>query len=303
MTEKAENFPPVSTAEAGEKLLRLLVRRLALPESLLHRWLRTGQIRLNGKRAKPFEPVQAGDLIRLPPFALKLNQAAACENPRLPPPDSDLPPLIDLVDSIWAFDKPAGLPVQNGTGHNDSLCARLKAHYSQCCFTPAPAHRLDRETSGVLLVGASHAALSQLQTWFRDGAIHKEYLAWIKGAWPFAGQKVLRHYLVGGDNVTAHEQPVSNGREALCKVQSLLTRNGNSLLQIQLLTGRKRQIRAQLAALGLPVHGDSRYGAKPGSRLKLHALRDILPDGTEFYCMPPWTGAFTVTNLPPVMGQ
>lgn len=301
-----ETFPAVGACEDGQKLLRLLARRLGLPEPLLHRWIRTGQIRVNGKRARPFDLVHTGDALRIPPFAGKLNHPARGDIPD-PPTSNDswgnLPPLAGAFEAIWAFNKPAGLAVQNGTGHADSLCARLACAYAGHRFVPAPAHRLDCQTSGILLAGASFASLQKLQTWFRNGEIHKEYLAWLAGTWPFAGQKLLRHYLVGKDQVLACAEPAPGSKEALCKILPLLTRNGRSLVQIQLLTGRRRQLRAQLAALGLPIHGDDRYGASKGSRLKLHSLRVALPNGIEFSCLPPWTGPFRVTSLPPAMAD
>lgn len=289
-------FPPVGEAEAGQKLLRLLSRRLALPESLLHRWLRTGQIRLNGRRSKPFEVVKAGDIIRLPTFANRLNADAAA--PDVPSADSGLPPIIDAVDGIWAFAKPAGLAVQGGTGLNENLADMLARVYAGHAFIPAPAHRLDRQTSGVLLIGASFPALRQLQQWFAKGLMQKEYLAWTHGRFPSEGDCLLRHYLEESDKVTAFNAPAPNRHEARCLVRPILHRADCSLLHIRLLTGRKRQLRAQLAAMGTPVAGDSRYGARPGASMLLHSCRIFTPAGHRFELTPSWGGARSVTELP-----
>lgn len=282
-------LPLVTESEAGQKLLRFLERRLRLPRNLLHRWLRTGQIRLNGKRSKPFDPVAVGDLVRVPPFARKLAQEeAGCEG--------DLPPLLGKSGAIWAFNKPSGLATQPGTGHALSLSGLLRTHYRDADFCPAPAHRLDLETSGVLLVGATYAALSELQRMFAMGQIHKEYLAWVKGAVPWSGERLLRHYLSGDGQISAGP----GGSEALCVARPLRVLKERTLMQIRLLTGRKRQIRSQLAACGFPIIGDRRHGDNGGC-LKLHACRAILPDGATFACLPPWQDEFAVAEMPPIM--
>lgn len=297
MADADKQFPPVGIAESGQKLLRFLTRRLDMPEALLHRWIRTGQVRVNGSRARPFAIVNQGDIVRVPPFALK-NFPVADPKPAVYPNDPDLPPLLGSCADIWAINKPAGLPTQGGTGHWDSVASRLKHACAGCQFIPIPCHRLDKDTSGVLLIGASFSAAQELHLWFRNGRIHKEYLAWISGDWPFASRQVLQHYIKGNDRVLAYREPIPGGKEAICETLPLARLNGDTLLQIRLATGRKRQIRAQLAAEGFPVHGDDRYGAGCGQGLKLHSLRAILPNGREFACLPAWKGQFAVSVLP-----
>lgn len=290
-------FPPVGEAESGQKLLAFLVRRLDLPQALLHRWLRTGQIRLNGRRCKPFIAVQTGDLVRVPPFARKL---AASVNTNMPEYAGGvgLPPLLAQWNGIWAFNKPAGMPVQGGTGQADSICGRLRARYSQLAFCPAPAHRLDRDTSGILLVGSTFPALQKLQADFRSGRIHKEYLAWVEGRWPWPEQKFLRHFLSRGDRIIAYDSPAPGRKPGECMAVPVAYAAGMTLLHIRLLTGRKRQLRAQLAACGHPIAGDARYGHK--GLLKLHSCRIIMPDGgPEITCLPSWDEPFSVSELPP----
>lgn len=290
-------FPPVGEAESGQKLLRFLERRLDLPQNLLHRWLRTGQIRVNGRRCKPFELVCAGDVVRLPPFAQKLSFSADSSIPPLPDSVSGLPPLLGAVDAVWAFNKPAGLAVQPGTNHPDSLLGRLSDYYKDYAFRPGPAHRLDYGTSGVLLVGATFPALQRLQADFRAGKIHKEYLAWVESDWPHSGPVTLRHFLA--EDGIAHDEAGPNRKECLCVVNPLQKNGDFSLLHILLLTGRKRQIRAQLAACGYPVAGDRRYGARDAESFRLHSCRIMLPDGVCFSCAPQWSGPMAVPQLPP----
>lgn len=294
--------PAVTPAEAGQKLLQFLQRRFGLPPALLHRWIRTGQVRLNGARCKPFARVDAGDVVRVPPFAQHL--AADGAAPAFPPaPRRPLPPRLDSGGDLWVFDKPAGLPVHPGTGHDDSLSTRLAAHFPTASFCPTPAHRLDRDTSGVLLVAASYAALRAVHAALQAGTLVKEYVAWVRGAWPWRGVRLLRHRLrksasggfekmrAGGDG----------GREACCLARPLDRRDGASLLLLRLLTGRTHQLRVQLAVLGHPVLGDGKYGparAAAHGCLYLHSLRVTLPDGRCFACLPPWEGARALARLP-----
>ncbi|MDR2744670.1 MAG: RluA family pseudouridine synthase [Desulfovibrio sp.] len=311
-------------AESGLKLLRFLERRTGLPQALLHRWLRTGQIRLNGRRTKPFERVQTDDSVRLPPFALDMIEKGEAlfvsgGDPLLPPPrfavlpggGPENPPLLASVGhkgDIWALYKAPGLPTHGGTGHSDSLAARLAARYAGAPFIPLPAHRLDKDTSGVLLVAASYRALQKIHGALRERRTLKEYLAWARGRWPFEGIRLLRHALRKQETagfekvcVVLPQDDSASSREALCFVQPLKIRPEMSLLRICLLTGRTHQIRAQLAALGHPVLGDAKYGAGMAGRMFLHAARVVLPDGAVFACPPPWRGREAVETLPGVM--
>ncbi|MBD5626780.1 MAG: RluA family pseudouridine synthase [Desulfovibrio sp.] len=315
-------FPPVGRAESGQKLLQFLQRRLNLPPALLHRWIRTGQVRLNGRRAKPFARVNEGDLVRLPPFAgalaaqagAPLTDGRAAEPPQGATATADAPPLPPLVGTfgdIWAFHKPAGLPTHPGTGHEDSLGTRLAAHAPGAAFPPTPAHRLDKDTSGILLVAATHAALRDLQQAFRERRMAKEYVAWVAGKWPFAEPRLLRAHVhkegaPGAERMRVCEpgREPPDAREALCVVWPLVTGEAASLLQIRLITGRTHQIRVQLAALGHPVLGDGKYGR--GRRdgcpaMCLHALRVILPDGRALECLPDWAPPYALDALPEPM--
>ncbi|WP_165175305.1 RluA family pseudouridine synthase [Desulfovibrio sp. ZJ369] len=318
--------PVVSEAESGQKLLQFLQRRLNLPPALLHRWVRTGQIRINGGRCKPFARVRRDDVIRLPPFALKMAAQSNGSAERdlagrtlLPErmafpvaaPSASLPPLPVIVRAegpIWAVFKPAGLPTHPGTGHSDSLATRLAAHHAGAIFKPTPAHRLDKETSGILLVAASFEALREIQQAMRERAVIKEYVAWVRGRWPYAETRLLRHHLRksferGYEKMRAVKSSDSDhsAREALCLARPLRVQEQESLLLIRLLTGRTHQIRVQLASLGHPVLGDAKYGMPEDSaagRMYLHALRIVLPRGEAFACLPEWPGRRALHALP-----
>lgn len=296
---------PVDEKESGQKLLRFLERRLKLPSSLLHRWIRTGQIRLNGSRCKPFDRVNQGDIVRLPPFAHSMATELA-QNEELKEVTTDSAHSIEILDiwnDIWAINKASGLPTQSGTGHEDSVASRLAAKSGSDFFKAAPAHRLDRGTSGVLLAGASFEALRALQEEFQKGLIHKEYLAWVKGHWPAQDLILLRHYLrKEKENEMTRMKVLANmapyAKEALSLVKPVHIEKDKSLLQIRILTGVRHQIRAQLAAMGHPVMGDRKYGQDLGEQLLLHSFRIILPDGHEFSVQAPWLGDLAPRELP-----
>lgn len=326
---------PVSAAEAGQKLLQFLERRLALPPTMLHRWIRTGQIRCNGKRCKPFQHVSEGDAVRLPPFALSLTPDSS--PPSAPPaplpaqgaelgaelaptacPPLPLPPLVYESPDLFVFNKTAGLPVHPGTGHSDSLTTRLHAVADEL-FCPTPAHRLDKDTSGLLLVARSYTRLRALQEAFADRGLIKEYLAWVEGLWPEGPAQLLRdtlfkQYTGTHEKVevcrpkppksTAEDTTASKG-EAACLVSCLHRIPGQdgqkarSLMHIRLFTGKTHQIRVQLASRGHPLWGDVKYGSRQRPPFKLHAMRLILQDGSEFEALPPWQGSWQVGHLPP----
>ena len=342
-TQSLPEQPMVQETESGQKLLQFLQRRLNLPPTLLHRWVRTGQVRINGSRCKPFARVQTGDIVRLPPFAFKMAEesAATAESQETTDFESGtrkagfppLPPMIGTDGYLWAFNKPAGLPTHPGTGHDDSLSSRLTAYFADAPFKPVPVHRLDKETSGVLLVAASYEALAKAQEALRSGTMSKEYVVWVQGGWPFAETQLLRHFLrkdsaQGYEKVRPAAPGEADSREALCLVRSLRVGTRQSLLLVRLLTGRTHQIRVQLSAMGYPVVGDSKYGTAPrrhvprgasslpaparmgdtdkakllpSEGLMLHALRITMPCGRIFSCLPAWAGEHALEQMPDPM--
>lgn len=295
-------FAPADETESGQKLLQFLERRLGLPQALLHRWIRTGQIRLNGARCKPFQRVSAGDCVRLPPFADKLSAQANAPEEQF----SEAPPLPKVVgeyNGVRAYAKPAGLPTQSGTDHADSLTSRLALRYANQFYKPVACHRLDRDTSGLLLVGMTHDALRRVQNQFKNGEIHKEYLAWVKGEWPWRTPRLIRHFLRregerGNIKTRVVSEKIPFAKEALALVAPAKVAAGSSLLQIRLLTGRRHQIRAQLTALGYPLIGDDKYGKDHSEAMRLHAFRIILPEGAEFSLPPDWPAELAPETLP-----
>ncbi|MCQ2443957.1 MAG: RluA family pseudouridine synthase [Mailhella sp.] len=306
--EGKPNGLAVTEAEAGQKLLNFLRRRIDAPDGDLHRWIRTGQVRINGSRAKAFDRLETGGTVRIPPFAALRRGADAGAPSRGAGSVPELPPVVYEDGEIIVLAKPAGLPVQGGSGHSDSIASRLAAARAAADFVPAPVHRLDRDTSGLLVAGKTYASVRALTDAFagRGGRPpHKVYLAWVEGFWR-EGEKTLRDFLAKDEtaekmvSVPPSEASSASAKEALCIVRPMERRSiggrPHTLLSVELLTGRKHQIRVQLSSRGHPVAGDGRYGKK--GKLMLHAWRLTIPregmDDLDLELPPPWGGEWAV---------
>lgn len=319
-TETAAGNTPgsltVTEAERGMKLLRFLERRLQghAPKSMLHKWIRTGQVRVNKGRAGPYHPLEQGDAVRIPPFAaarpIPSSPCVPSRGGRFPDLGHGLR-LVELTRDHLVLAKPAGLPTHPGSGNEDSVAGRLRSAFMREAFIPAPAHRLDKDTSGIVLAGRSQTAQRRLHTLFLENAVCKEYLAWVPGAWPHEKAVLLRDVLEKRRGPSGYETMAAlpGGRitalpcaaawtagtrgQALCAVlpvrcpeaPALLPvppgEGGATLLLIRLLTGRKHQIRVQLASRGFPLIGEERYGGPAARGLFLHAFAIGLPPETE----------------------
>ncbi len=289
----------VSREEAGQKLLNFLQRRLEAANGELHKWIRSGQVRINGGRAKAFDRVEEGDAVRVPPFASA--RASDAPTPGASPHEhASRLPIVYEDDDILILNKAAGLPTQGGSGHADSAVSRLAAMFSGSTFLPAPVHRLDKDTSGLMLAVKCYASLRKFSDALagREGLPpRKEYLAWIWGRWPHSEEYRLRDLLKKNEHERKMEADGPEGREAESIVRPLETRRIGektaTLMLIRLLTGRTHQIRVQFSSRGYPLVGDGKYGRKDGTALKLHAFRLTLPEyegGSPLVvsCLPPW---------------
>lgn len=285
------------------KLTTFIERRLNIPVpmSMIHKWIRSGQVRVNKKRAKPFQRLTTGDLVRIPPFADLRAQTAP--SPALSTADLFTLPVVHTSNGVLVINKPAGLAVQPGSGLADSVVHRLRLAYAQSAFIPAPAHRLDKNTSGLLAIGLDHASLAGLSQWFATpDNTHKHYLAWVYGGWEPA-KAVLEDYLCKSQTGRQNMQCVDKdwpgalfARSHIIKLaQTTFEGFPATLLRVALETGRTHQIRAQLSQRGFPIIGDVRYGGPPHSPMLLHAYELDLPSIGPIRCFPAWPAPFEVT--------
>ncbi len=273
----------VDEESAGQRLDNFLIRHLkGVPKTHVYRIIRSGEVRVNKGRAAADTRVAAGDLVRLPPVRVSDSVAARAARPA---PAREFPVLLE-DDHVLAIDKPAGVAVHGGSGVSFGVIEQLRQARPQARFLEL-VHRLDRETSGILLVARRRSALTHLQDQFRERETGKTYLALVQGDWP-ASRKVidvpLHKYLqADGERrvrVVAKDDPDGMRSITLVKVARRLP--GLTLLEVTIKTGRTHQIRVHLASQGHPIAGDDKYGdfefnkalARQGlKRMFLHAWR------------------------------
>jgi 23S rRNA pseudouridine955/2504/2580 synthase len=267
--------------EAGheQRIDNYLAKRLkGVPKSLIYRMLRTGEVRVNSRRVEPGYRLQVGDQVRIPP--LRQGERLPPRSPRGRP---DLWQRTLYEDELLvAIDKPAGLAVHGGSGVSLGAIEALRLQRPGLRFLEL-VHRLDKETSGVLLLAKKRAALTALHERLRSGEVEKVYLALAKGRWRWPERRVLlplnKYVTAAGERRVS----VKEGGQA-SETRFTLERAWDeaSLIRARLMTGRTHQIRVHLAHLGHPIAGDDKYGdfawnrrlARLGlKRMFLHAAR------------------------------
>jgi 23S rRNA pseudouridine955/2504/2580 synthase len=285
---------------AGQRLDNFLARVLAeVPRSHLFRVIRKGEVRVNGKRAKPDTRLQASDIVRVPPV-----RVGAAAPPRRAP-GSMVQAVLDAVvhedPRLLVIDKPAGVAVHGGSGVSFGVIEALRSARPE--ETLELVHRLDRDTSGLLLVARKPAALRTLHALLREGRVEKRYLALVKGKWELGKKRIdvpLRTDIrVGGERtVKAH----ASGKEAVSLFAPVqFFGKKATLVEVSLETGRTHQIRVHGAHAGHPLAGDDKYGdAEFNEKMKALGLARMFLHAHQVSFTWPDTGVeFTVsTPLP-----
>jgi len=247
-----------------QRIDNFLFKRLKnIPKSHVYQLLRSGQIRVNGKRITAKYRLQLGDLLRIPPISIAVNQSA------IAPAIAKLGKKISFSilyedDALLAINKPSGMAVHGGSGISLGVIEQLRMQNPSWKFLEL-VHRLDRETSGVLLVAKKRIALVELHRQIREGLMKKHYLAMVKGHWRNTKQHVklaLTKYVTA--NGERRVSIASLGQSDSKPAHTIFTLHERwesfSLVNAEIKTGRTHQIRVHLAHLGFPILGDDKYG-------------------------------------------
>lgn len=297
----------VDSESDGQRLDNFLLREIkGVPKTLVYRIIRSGEVRLDKARAAADTRVLAGQVVRVPP--LRLPNSSTSVDSRIAPERglgataATAPPrefaVLHEDEQLLAIDKPAGVAVHGGSGVSFGVIEQLRRARPQARYLEL-VHRLDKETSGVLLLAKKRSALTALQEQFKARQTHKVYLALVVGDWP-PSMKVIDvplHKFVGADGerhvktVTAnarHDDGTPMGKRAITLVKRrkavklrAATPAGRvaenvaavpaTLLEVTIKTGRTHQIRVHLAAQGHPIIGDAKYGDFPLNKRLTHS--------------------------------
>jgi 23S rRNA pseudouridine955/2504/2580 synthase len=285
----------VSPDAAGQRLDKLVRKALRdVPLSHLYKMFRTRKIRVNGARGRAEQLVQAGDAV-----VIRGDEERLLARPEgQARPSGPATPTFGVLhedDDVLAVDKPAGLAAHPGTGIEGATLVEMARTYLEVPddlppteFRPSPAHRLDRDTSGVVLVAKTRRAMVRLGEIFTEGEeVGKTYLAVVKGKMPKEAGTIDLPLSEHEQTARSKDRRGVNFQEALTRWRVVSSMKDATLLEVSIETGRTHQIRRHLEAVGHPVAGDRRYGDFPWNRaarqrwglrrMFLHAWRLSLP--------------------------
>jgi 23S rRNA pseudouridine955/2504/2580 synthase len=274
----------VDEGSEGQRLDNFLIKLLkGVPKTHVYRVIRSGEVRVNKGRAAADTRLSLGDEVRVPPVRVADRSA----EPAVPAREF---PVVFEDDHLIAVDKPAGVAVHGGSGVSFGVIEQLRQARPEAKFLEL-VHRLDKETSGLLLVAKKRSALTALQDQFRSRETGKTYAALVQGAWP-ASRKVidvaLHKFLTAEGERRVRTAAADEGRRSITLVKVAKKFDHFTLLEVTIKTGRTHQIRVHLAHEGHPIAGDEKYGdfalnkalskgeAVPGhrfDRMFLHARR------------------------------
>ena len=265
----------VPERQNGQRLDNFLLRELkGLPRSRVYRLIRTGEVRVNRGRCKPDTRLAEGDQVRVPPYAGRRPAHVGAPTDKLKQRLEES--VLFENEALIVLNKPAGMPVHGGSGIALGLIEALRQTRPEWMEAEL-AHRLDRDTSGCLIIAKQVDFLRHIQSELRAGAVEKTYLALVHGAWPERLQMIdlplRKNELASGERIVRTDP---GGKSALTTFQVRERFPEATLLQIGLETGRTHQIRVHCQSAGHPIIGDEKYGKSTPirhNRLALHAWK------------------------------
>ncbi len=283
-------YVEIDESRAGQRLDNFLIATLkGVPRSHIYRILRKGEVRINRGRVKPDYRLESGDMVRIPPVRLST--------------PSDIDPeqtaekfawlqqrILYEDDDLMVVNKPSGLPVHSGSGVSIGLIEALR-HVRVQESSLELAHRLDRETSGCLVITKNRRAMLAMHRMLRHGGIEKHYLALVKGAWRGGAREVSLALEKNRPRSGEHMVEVTDdGKEARSVFIPHRRFGSATLMEIKLLTGRTHQARVHAAHLGHPIAGDDKYGDREfNRRLQRLGLRRLFLHAQSLTFMHPQT--------------
>ena len=254
-TKPSVRYLEIRQDEAGQRVDNFLMGRLkGVPRSRVYRLLRKGEVRVNSGRVGPKYRLQAGDRVRIPPVRTREKPAAAVGM-------EGLEKRVLFEDkSLLVLNKSSGMAVHGGSGLSFGVIEALRATRPDAPYLEL-VHRLDRDTSGCLVIAKRRSSLRSLHEMLREGEVEKRYLALVAGAWQMGKRRIevplKTHQRSGGERRVA---AAADGKPAVSLFRPLDFYTGATLMEISLKTGRTHQIRVHAAHSGHPLAGDEKYG-------------------------------------------
>ncbi|MDG2176244.1 MAG: RluA family pseudouridine synthase [Gammaproteobacteria bacterium] len=294
----AVTYQEVGENQDGQRLDNYLLARLkGVPKSRIYRIIRKGEVRVNKKRAKPEHKLKTGDLVRIPPVRVATIKT-------LQPPTDELQALLRQAvlfedDAILVINKPSGIAVHGGTGVKVALIDALR-HMNPDLDGLELVHRIDKGTSGCLVVAKNSKALKTLAQQFKSSAISKVYHALVEGSWPEQLTEInaaLRRQ--DEKNGERYVDVATDGKAALTRFTILEVHPNTTLIEAKPVTGRTHQIRVHAQLAGHPIIGDDKYSATKARRAFAKAgVKRLCLHAAAIELMHPETGEKMTFNAP-----
>ncbi len=284
----------VDDGSAGQRIDNFLLKQLkGVPKTRIYRILRKGEVRVNKKRIKPDYRLNMGDVVRIPPVRVSDKPALAKPGERVLKQINEC--ILYEDDGLLVLNKPSGLAVHGGSGLNYGVIEGLRALRPEARFLEL-AHRLDRDTSGCLVIAKKRSVLRAFHELLREGGMDKIYLALVMGRWKGGGKRVdaplRKNELKSGERVVRVSK---DGKPSSTIFTPVTLYKRCSLMRVKLLTGRTHQVRVHAQYSGHPIAGDDKYGDEAFNReMNGYGLKRLFLHAAELHFTLPEHGTVHV---------